>query len=69
VGPKRITSFRQRERQAQQLRQRQVREQMRQQQVRAQRREQVREQVQGFLFCHKQPKQRRTEQQRGVIFS
>jgi hypothetical protein len=42
-----------------------VRGQMRQQPVRVQQREQVR----GFLFCHKRPKRRPSERPRGVIFS
>ena len=69
VDGERITSFRQREQQVQRLRQQQVRGQMRQQPVRVQQREQVREQVRGFLFCHKRPKRRPSERPRGVIFS
>jgi hypothetical protein len=67
---KRIISFRQQVQQrVQRLRQQQVRGQMRQQPVQVQRREQVRVQERGFLFCHKQPRQRPTVRPRGVIFS
>ena len=63
----RITSFRQPVQLREQMRQQQV--QVRMHQQLEQQREQVRVQERGFLFCHKQPRQRPTVRPRGVIFS